>query len=371
MIIGSAFDLGLKMNLTKAIALDLKTNKAYLNTFFNYLVTILFLSLLFSLTLFSIKTFLLNYFDNLDRVALNYAFTIFCFYFVAHHLSMCFMTFFEGLSDFKSSFYLKFTKSLFSNLLPILGIYIMQESNFLLFLNFTLAGHFIGLLILFLFLFFKQKQNIINTNFYLFSVENFRSILKLSIHIFLNSLFGILFMQLINIYVFSNFDNQVSNLFKIINMLLAYINQFFASMFMIILPIFSMETYKNLKNEVRKIFLLNFFLSGIAYSLFYYSYILLIPLFFSEIQFTINNSFIIYLIAGYFLSTSKFPLVLSSIAFENPQIISIHNGVNFLIIIGSMLYLNPSNIVMIAQIFFFSQLISYFFLLISWKTYFK
>ena len=33
MIIGSAFDLGLKMNLTKAIALDLKTNKAYLNTF--------------------------------------------------------------------------------------------------------------------------------------------------------------------------------------------------------------------------------------------------------------------------------------------------------------------------------------------------
>lgn len=370
-IIGTAFDLGLKLNLTKEIAIDINRKLPYLNTFFNYFLSILALSLLFSLILFFNKLFLLSYFNNLEIKSLNYAFSIFCIYFIIHHLSMCFMTFFEGMSDFKSSFYLKFFKAIFTNLFPLIVIYISGEHNFVFFLKLTLLGHFLSLFYCFFVLFSREGYNISQTNFYIFSIKKIQSVLKLSFHIFLNSLLGIMFMQLINIYVFSNFESQVSNIFKITSMLLGYINQFFASMFLVILPIFSKEKYGVSKEKIFKAFLLNSILSAVLYIFFYFTYKLFLLSFIIDSNILISNIFLIYLVLGYFISTTKFPLVLSSISFEKPQIISLHNFVNFLIIIGSIMYFNPSSIIFIAQIFCISQIISYLFLLFSWRVNFK
>jgi len=368
--IGTALDVGLKINLVKTVSTDLKTGKSFINSLVNYVIIILFLSIFFSLAIFIFKPYLVQYYPNFDSKILNIALTYFCIFFSFHHLAICLPFFYEGLNNFKNSFQLKLMKSIVTNIFPIFYCIFSNNFDFIYFIKVFTFGQILSLFLMIIYIYFDLKEKFLENEFKIFTFSEIRSTIKLSKHIFLNTLLGILFVQLISLYVFSNFKSEVSNIFKIISIILGYINQFFASIFMIILPIFSNEDFNKLKNKISYTFKLNLALSSVGYTTF------VIFITFITNNYNFNQSFdslgfsFYYLAFGYFLSTTKYPLVLSAISFEKPQIISIHNSINF-IICSSIILFRPANIDTVSLIFSGSQIVSYFALITTWRYYFK
>ena len=368
--IGTALDLGLKINLVKTVSSDLKTGKSFINSLVNYVLIILSISIFFSLAIFIFKPYLVQYFSNFDSKTLNIALTYFCIFFSSHHLAICLTFFYEGLNNFKSSFQLKLMKSILTNIFPIFYCIFSNNFDFTYFIKAFTFGQILSLFLMIIYIYFDLKEKILESKFKIFTFREIRSTLKLSNHIFLNTLLGILFVQFISLYVFSNFKSEVSNIFKIISIILGYINQFFASMFMIILPIFSNENFNKMKNKISYSFKLNLALSSVGYiSLVIFITFITNNYYFNFSLDSLGLSFY-YLAFGYFLSTTKYPLVLSAISFEKPQIISIHNSINF-IICSSIILFKPANIDTVSLIFLGSQIISYFAFITAWRYYFK
>ena len=368
--IGTALDLGLKINLVKTVSSDFKNGKSFINSFFNYLIIILVFSIFYSLTIFILKPFLLGYYSNLDGRLLSSTLNYFFIFFGIHHVGISMPFFYEGLNNFKASFLLKTIKSFFSNIFPIAYCIFLGNTDFIYFIKILTLGHMLSIFFMWLFIFINQRKSLIKNSFKFFSKDKIKSTIRISKYIFLENFINTSLLQIINLYVFANFKSDLSNTFKILTVILTYINQFFGSMFIVILPIFSNEKYTKFKSSIFNAFKLNSGLSFVAYMLFYSTFLYFKNIYLPNISLSSFNIFFFYLCAAYFIQTTKIPFYFSSISFDKPQIYLIHTSVNFFICM-SIIFFRPTDIVTISLVFLISQLISYFTLMKAWRYYLK
>jgi len=368
--IGTALDFGLKMDLIKTVASDFKNGKSFVNSFLNYLMIILVFSIFYSFIIFVTKSIFLENYSNLDvkllSVTLNYFFIFFAF----HHIGISMPFFYEGLNNFKASFILKTIKSFFTNIFPIAYCIFLENNNFLFFIKILTLGNILSFFFMWLFISIDQRKIFINNSFKLFSMKKFKSTVGLTKYIFFETFLNISLVQIINLYVLANFKSEISNSFKIITVILTYINQLFGSMFIVILPIFANEKYSQFKKSIFNAFKLNLVLSLVVYASFYSIFLYFKNVYLPNISFSSFNLLLFYLCTAYYIQTTKIPFYFSSISFGKPQIYFIHTLVNFLICI-SMIFYRPTNITTISLVFLISQLISYFTLIKVWRFNFK
>lgn len=368
--IGTALDFGLKMDLIKTVASDFKNGKSFVNSFLNYLMIILVFSIFYSFIIFVTKPIFLENYSNLDvkllSVTLNYFFIFFAF----HHISISMPFFYEGLNNFKASFFLKTIKSFFTNIFPIAYCIFLENNNFLFFIKMLTLGNILSFFFMWLFISIDQRKILINNSFQLFSKKKIKSTVGLTKYIFFEIFLNISLVQIINLYVLANFKSELSNSFKVITVILTYINQLFGSMFIVILPIFANEKYSQFKKSIFNAFKINLVLSLVVYTSFYLIFLNFKNIYLPNISFSSFNLFLFYLCTAYYIQTTKIPFYFSSISFGKPQIYFIHTLVNFLICM-SMIFFRPTNITTISLVFLISQIISYFTLIKAWRYNFK
>ena len=368
--IGTALDFGLKIDLIKTVSSDFKNGKSFINSFLNYLIIILALSIFFSITIFIIKPFLIGYFSNLDDRILSLTLNYFLIFFGVHHVGISMPFLYEGLNNFKASFFLKTIKSFFSNIFPIAFCIISGNTDFIFFIKILTLGHILAVFFMWIFIFINQRKILIKNSFKLYSKNKIKSTIRVSKYIFLENFINTSLLQTINLYVFANFMSDLSNTFKILTVILTYINQFFGSMFIVILPIFSNEKYTKFKSRIFNAFKLNSGLSFVAYTLFYITFLFFKNIYLPNISFSSFNIFFFYLCIAYFIQTTKIPFYFSSISFGKPQIYLIQTLANSFICM-SMLFFRPTSIANISLVLLISQLISYFVLMKAWRYNFK